>query len=418
MLRRTLGLVVTFLLLAATHLFGATSQVGTCTPATPQYATITIAVNNSNPGDTINICPGAYPEQVFINESLTLQGTGTGLASVQVPGGGMIYATSFQGTPVAPQIYVYSGANVTINNLTVDGAGNNITSCAPDLIGIYFQNASGTVTKSAVLNEVLPAGYTGCQSGEGIFAESANGSTSNVNVSGSLVENFQKNGITGNEAGTTLTASNNSIIGQGSTTGAAENGVQIAFGAAGTITGNTITDNIWGPDTFSDTGDAADGILVYASKGVSITSNQVTNSQFGIGLVSDPTSGKANANTVSHNIVSATHLFDAIDVCGNNNVISSNTINGADESGIHLDGSATPYCTGNGNNNSVTSNTINFSCAGVLTGTGSGNTIAASNNYFNVSFAMQGGDTCLPAPSGASSKASTKAAAKFSPKRH
>jgi len=112
-------------------------------------------------------------------------------------------------------------------------------------VGIYFQNASGTVTESAVLNEVLPAGFTGCQSGEGIYIESGSGGISTVNVNNSTVENYHKNGITGNSAGTTLTATNNPVVGQGSTSGAAENGIQIGFGATGTITSNTITDDIW-----------------------------------------------------------------------------------------------------------------------------------------------------------------------------
>lgn len=428
MLRRNLCLCVPlWLLITLVPAFGATSEVGTCGAFSPQYSSIQVAVNSSAPGDTINICPGTYHEQVFIGQSLTLQGFaptpgGADLATVAIPGGGLVLATGFNGTPVAAQIYVYNGANVTINNLTVDGQGNTINSCAPDLIGIYFQNASGTVTHSAVINQVLPTSpvdLTGCQSGQGIYAESGNGGSSNVNVNNSTIQDFQKNGVTGNEVGTTLTVSNNSIVGRGSTGGAAENGVQIAFGAKGSVTSNIVADNIWAPDVLTDPGDAAAGILVYASKGVSITSNRVTSTQFGIALAGDPVSGKANANAVSQNTVSATHIFDAIDVCGNNNTISSNTINGADESGIHLDSS----CSASGNSNSVMNNSINLSCSGILQGSGtSGNTLSG-NTYYNVGTQVLGGDVCGATfgPAVISAKASVVKNAptlKFSPARH
>jgi hypothetical protein len=47
--------------------------------------------------------------------------------------------------PVAAQILVQGPfvASVTITNLTVDGTGNGITGCSPDVQGILFQNASG-----------------------------------------------------------------------------------------------------------------------------------------------------------------------------------------------------------------------------------------------------------------------------------
>jgi len=75
-----------------------------------------------------------------------------------------------------------------------------------------------------------------------------------------------------------------------------------------------------GPDTASDPGDAAAGILVYASPNVDIESNQVTNTQFGIAVVS-AASGAEDHTTVRSNSVNATHIFDAVDVCSNNNVI-------------------------------------------------------------------------------------------------
>ena len=103
-----------------------------------------------------------------------------------------------------------------------------------------------------MLNEVLGAGLTGCQAGLGIFVQSGGGGTSTVSITSNNVENYQKNGITGNEVGTTVTITGNTVIGQGPTSGAAENSIQIGFGATGTITGNTVGSDVWAPDVITD----------------------------------------------------------------------------------------------------------------------------------------------------------------------
>ena len=51
---------------------GATLTVGTCPGA--GFPTIQSAVNAAHSGDIVDVCPGAYPEQVSINKSLTLEG--------------------------------------------------------------------------------------------------------------------------------------------------------------------------------------------------------------------------------------------------------------------------------------------------------------------------------------------------------
>ena len=69
----------------------------------------------------------------------------------------------------------------------------------------------------------------------GISLVTGGAGTSTVTVRNSSVHDFQKNGITGNEVGTTLTVSSNEVRGLGPTNGAAENGVQLGFGATGRV---------------------------------------------------------------------------------------------------------------------------------------------------------------------------------------
>lgn len=373
----------------------ATVQVGGCKGPMVNFTTISAAVTAVPSGSTIFVCPGTYPEQVNIGSkqiSLTGVQTASGTPTITSPAGGLVpNATSLSsGNPIAAQI-VIAGApgNSNISNLAVDGTGNNVTGCLPVIVGILYQNASGTVSRVATRNQLQDPADQGCQSGLGIFVQSGNSGTSTVTVTNSSVHSYQKNGITGNEVGTNLTVTGNTVVGLGPTTGAAENSIQIGFGATGKILNNTAMDDIWSPDNISDPGDAAAGLLVYASSGVTTTGNNVGNTQFGIAYVTDVNFGVADGGMITSNKVSATHIFDAIDVCSNDNTVKSNTINSADESGIHIDSS----CTGASTGNIVTGNTVQESCAGILLGTLSGNT-TTPNTYVNDLGTVVSGNLC------------------------
>ena len=312
---------------------------------------------------------------------------------IAAPSGGIVANTTSlsSGDPIAAQFVVDTpGGAVNINNITVDGNNNQINGCAPELIGIYYRNASGTVNQVAAINQTLSTALNGCQSGLGIFVQSGLSLNSTVTVENSYIANYQKNGITGDETGTTVTISSNRVFGQGPTTGAAENGIQFGFGAGGSAVSNTVMDNVYSPGTA-----AATGILVYASANVSVTSNIVGNSQLGISFDSDPTFGAADNGTIDSNKVSATHLFDGIDVCSNSNSVLKNSVFGSDESGIHLDGS----CGSTGNSNTVTGNVINVSCAGILEDPSTTNTVSL-NQYHNVTDTIATGPTCTTPPRG------------------
>ena len=378
----------------------STVAVGACDPGVTSLPTIQQAVTAVGNGGTVLVCPGTYPEQVVIAKSMTLKGLAAGTAAqalIVPPAGGLTQnATRPSGDPVAAQILIQNGANVTISGLTVDGAGNGITGCAPDLMGIYYQNSSGAVRSSLIRNQVLGgAGLIGCQSGEAIFVETGTGGTANVVAQGDFVENYQKNGITGDGAGTTLTVQSNNVQGQGPTTGAAENSIQLGFGATGSIIGNRVGGDIWAPDTMSDTNDAAAGILVYDSPGVTIKSNIVASTQYGIAVVSDG-SISADGAKITGNTVAATHLFDAIDICGAGSaMVMGNILGASDESAIHLDSSCGNPSTGN----TVSGNSINGACAGVLVGTGSGGPLGTNTTLNAAMTVLTGSDVC-PVPVG------------------
>jgi hypothetical protein len=395
-----LALVACFAVQAAQ---ASTVIVGTCKNGI-QFSTIGGAVAASPAGTTVDVCPGFYPEQVAINKALILKGITSGnqgAAIITVPPGGLVQnATSLtSGNAIAAQILVQGTTNVTITNMAVDGANNGITGgcptpSVPNPIGIYYQNSSGSISHTSVLNEVLIPSLSGCQAGLGIFVQSGGSGTSNVSITNNHVSNYQKNGITGNEVGTNVTISGNTVIGQGPTNGAAENSVQIGFGATGSISSNTVGSDVWGPDNIGDPGDAAAGLLVYDSANVIINKNNVSETQFGIAVVTDG-AFPADHAAVTNNTVAATHIFDGIDLCGNNHTVTGNVVNGSDEAAIHIDGSCGPS-TGS----TVKSNTINSACAGVLIGAGSSVAASSPNTYYNAITLVQntGSDACSPPP--------------------
>ncbi|HLK34056.1 MAG TPA: right-handed parallel beta-helix repeat-containing protein [Terriglobales bacterium] len=391
--------------LAAPASWADTVAVGTCRSHLTSYSTIQAAVNAVKSGSTILVCPGFYPEQVTIHKQLTVEGVQAGTANAAVitsPATGLVgNATSLtSGNPIAAQILVSNTLGpVDISNLTIDGANNLITGCLPNPMGIFYQNASGTISEVATRNQSISpySSFGGCQSGLGIFVQSGGTgaiTTSHVTVSGSTVHDYQKNGITGNEAGTRLTVLGNSVMGMGPVSGAAQHGIQIGYGATGTIQGNSVFDDIWAPDTINDAGDAAAGILLYASSGVYVYGNNVGDTQFGIAVVTDPAFPPADSNRIKANQVSGTHIFDGIDVCSNNNRIRDNIVNTIDEAGIHIDST----CTGGNSGNIVTNNTINEACAGLLTGATPQDNVLVPNFLFNVTNTQLAGDTCGSGP--------------------
>jgi hypothetical protein len=138
-------------------------------------------------------------------------------------------------------------------------------------------------------------------------------------------------------------------------------------------------------------------VLIQCSQGVIMSANNISDVQVGVFAQSSSGCGTGNAdsNTITKNIFSQTHIFDAVYVCGNYNLVQSNTINGTSEAGIRIDGSCYPGVSGYFN--TFASNTINEACTpALLDPTVAGSNTVGSNTSYNVSFDQLFG-TVLPA---------------------
>lgn len=393
----------------------STVYVGSC--HTGSYSTITLALAAAaaNPAITvIDVCPGYYAEQVTINlTGITLQGvvythngTTEDAAVIIPPSGGLVQngtvIDSDEPGAALAQILVQNATDVTIKNIVVD-AQSSQTCGSGNIIGIYYENASGTVTNSTARNQIENnVNDYGDQCGWGIAAESSG--TQTLTVTNSSVHNFQKNGIVArgtNSAGLTLVATGNTVTGIGPVpTDAGQNGIEIAFGATGTVKSNYVAD-VLNPST-----NGATGILLYATTGSPVVElNTIESADTGISIDFDGSYGGGGANaTISTNHIGGTQTLDAIDLCGASETADSNVIYNATNSGVHLDDG----CTGGGTNSTVKSNTFSDACAGILSGSGASGNTTTPNTYYNDGYEqLTGTDTCT-LPSGPTSNVKGK----------
>ena len=329
------------------------------------------AINSAAAGDRIRICQGTYAEQLTIQKSLTLDADS---GAILMPGVMHQNTVSlFDSAPIAAAILVQNAPNVTVRGLIVDGANNGISACAPDLEGITFQNASGSIERTAVRNFKLGSGLEGCQSGTGIFVQSGGGTISNVEINDCTVHDYQKNGITADEIGTNASIRHNVVTGLGPTTGAAQNGIQIGFGAEGVIERNLVTNNIWSPCNVAATCQfVATNILVTQSDGVEVSRNRAGISQVAIFVA-------GNNASVLRNETFATFVFDGVRIEGNQAHVRDNRVFNGAEAGIFL----------LGNNNVVRENVITEAPIGILKDTSSMGDLIAANLFFDTPIKVQ-----------------------------
>jgi len=335
------------------------------------FTRIQDAVYAATPGASIRICRGVYVEQVKINKPLDIDADS---GAILMPAPIKQNTTSlFDASPLATAILVADTTDVSIAGLVVDGTNAGISECSPLLLGITFQNASGAIQRVTLRNFRLGPGFGGCQSGLGIFVQSGGGGISRVSIDKCTVHDFQKNGITANEVGTEVTIRGNVVTGIGPTTGAAQNGIQIGFGAGGSIDGNTVSNMVWSPCVSVKTCAAvATNILVTQSDGVEVTENTVGISQVGIFV-------HGNQGEVETNETFASSVFDGIRIEGDQGEVRSNHVFNGAEAGVFIAG----------NNNLVEHNTITEAAIGILKASGSSGNLIQGNRVFGTPIAVQ-----------------------------
>lgn len=331
----------------------------TCQPTLAHFSTIQSAVNAVPTGSVVEVCPGTYPEQVVINEPLTLKGVtdGTGNAAViTVPGSGLVQnATSSLSGPVAVQLLVTNTVEVTVQNITIDGTGGGCPAGANRVFGILFyfvgqpvdQFSGGKIANNVVRNELNTCGYH----------------TDGIEVDNSYVT------ITGNEVHDLVITPIGTYLGQASitnnTTQNALNGIVVQGGSAtNVVTGNSIS-NLLPNLGFLQTG-------LWINGGVATVSNNTLSSgvgAYGIYLPSTTSGTKVTGNVVSA-VGYGVYLFGSAGTTVQTNTISNSSVDAM------LDVSSA-------GGNIITKNTVNEAPSGIFE-LSTGSDTLTPNSFYNV----------------------------------
>ncbi len=188
--------------------------------------------------------------------TMTLAGDCTTDATIEVPDGFTLDGAGFTITGVDPPGGHFTGAVVgnggavaAVRNVrvTVQGLANVCDDGDARLRGILFKGASGSIRDSVVTG--INQGASGCQEGNGIEVrnepfDGTHPATVQVTISDNEVTGYQKTGIVAN--GDVLVAvTGNTVVGLGPIPYIAQNGIQLGYGAMGTVRGNEISGNAY-----------------------------------------------------------------------------------------------------------------------------------------------------------------------------
>src|SRR5215468_1854494 len=280
MLRLKLMLVTAIPLLAVQPLMARAFAVGSCKARVPSFATISAAVAAAPAGSTIWVCPGIYPEQVTIPQSLTLTGVSDSnqdIAIITVPPTGLVAnASSIFGEAIAAQVLVQGGP-VNLTDIAVDGTGGDLQ-CAGGtwIAGIFYApGSSGTV------NNAKASGQSDAGCGVGIWAENADGTDRFVTVQNSSVHDVDGFGIffaSGATSPNLFAKIKGNVV---SVSPAALIGIGLD-NVTGSVTGNDVSNAFFG--------------IANAAANVSINSNTTSSTTAGVALEG---SGMASQNHIS-----------------------------------------------------------------------------------------------------------------------
>jgi parallel beta-helix repeat protein len=210
----------------------------------------------------------------------------------------------------------------------------NVTSATifgANYFGVVVNGDVGAVSVNVTDSNIHDIGETplnGDQHGAGIYYRSLTTFAATGTISGNTLTNYQKGGIVVN-GNVTAMITNNIVTGQGPVDYIAQNGIQLGYGAKGTVTNNTVTGNAYTGANLASSG----GIIVIGGPcfgppnaytvGLTIATNTLTNNDVGVWLLnanescrtpSTKTDNTVKSNTISNDAVTNTTGFSA--TCG------------------------------------------------------------------------------------------------------
>jgi hypothetical protein len=363
--RRTLTLAASLVGALALTLPGAASAaqglwVSASTPvgadtscSSPGFATVQAALNFATPNTQVNVCAGTYTEQIEIVKAVKLTSAQGGVI-LQMPSKPVPSKTTCDTEPsLEPgqidEVSICTKGDVTLSGLEIVALAP-IETCAGGLNGIFVADgailtASGDqiVGASTTLNN-----FKGCQHGIAVAVGSHEGNqVGHAKLESDAISGYEKDGPTARNPGSTMSVKNSVVTGEGPSPYISQNGIEVAFGAKGTISGTTISGNeceVSGVCSPTALEEQATGLLFYgAAVGSKVSSSTSSDNDIGAYYVSmsatQPT--KPELKLISSHLTS--NRFEGAVLEQGDAGLTRDTITGAGAVGIDVVQSASQH---------------------------------------------------------------------------
>jgi len=312
--------------------------------AQPGFAKVQAAVTSAAPGSTINVCSGTYVEQIQIEKALKLNAiNGAGTATLAMPQSPTSATTSCDtqiGSEQRDEISICTPNTVSFTNLNVE-AEINLETCAGGLAAI-FVGGGGTLKATNVLvngASTTNNSFKGCQLGIAILAGTTRGGgeVGHAVLKGVTVTGYQKNGPTAVETGSTLVMTASKVTGVGPSPYIAQNGIEVAFGAKGTVGTSSIAGNECNVPSCVSLAEQAAGVLFFESAlGSKVSGSTIKENDIGAYYASGRSTVQATAEFTLSKDVLTSNRDEGVLLEEGKALLSADTINGSGRVGIDL----------------------------------------------------------------------------------
>jgi hypothetical protein len=349
-----LGLGFAIAMVGAASASAATLYVSNAAPvvvggrscAQPDYNSIQAAIMAGGGGANISVCPGTYTEQLAITKTARLSAaSGAGTATVAMPAApkeSMTKCDTLEGLKQTDAVSICApGDIVTLTGLDVE-AVVPLETCGGGLNGIFV--GEGTLKATDVVVDGASTsleGYKGCQHGVAINVGSIDPTeVGHAVLRAVTVFGYEKNGPTVSGVSSTMSVTASKVTGEGPSPYIAQNGIQVAFGAEGTIRSTTVSGNECSlPEACSSTNleNQGTGVLFYeAAIGSSVASSTLDEND--IGAYFDSTSEHISASpeaTFARDVLTS-NRYEGFVLEQGRALLSHDTVNGGGDVGIDL----------------------------------------------------------------------------------
>jgi hypothetical protein len=264
-----------------------------CQSAINPCQTISFALTQAVSGATIKVEAGVYNEQVQITKGVTIVGAGANQTVIEPSTLSATDTDSDGGQPILYAVDVVDTTGVNLKDLGINGSAastyldGDSRGCAQDPVGVYYHDASGSMTNDTVTDIEMPVDLFGCQGGLGVYVTTDIGSAvgSALTMNSDNVNNYDKNGITCDDPTTVCTIKNTTVTGIGSTPAIAQNGIQI-WAAAATLRSDDVTGNTYDGQYWD-----ASGELIINPTTLVVKNNQISHNDSNLYIIQDTTPG-------------------------------------------------------------------------------------------------------------------------------